>query len=1119
MCFISHGLLRSLLLSCLLVSTGHALPRETLNLDGLWSFATDPDNRGEVEKWYQPDTKMPQMPLPGYAPTATGTICVPGIWDNQGYGTETDKVRHNFVGKGWYKRQVMIPQSWAGRRTFLVITGVSRYAKVWIDDHFLGEHIGYLSVQEYDVTQYAGPSKTVTITIQVDSQQRWEVDAMFGASSLADYMDVAWGGIWGHISLEARPDVWLSDLFVQPNVVNSSCSASVTLNGMIAMASEAKLEVFEKNGQRVAEAIVKLDSKVVTGQTVTIVVPLPDVELWTPESPTLYKARLGLLKENEVIDVTEARFGMRHFTIDGYRLLLNGKRIMLLGYGDDHIYPEQMAMPSDKELHLKRLRIIKSYGFNHVRHHSTFMPPEYYEACDEIGIITAAEFPICYRAFLPETGETWKSRVPPGTDPSPAIETYKREWTAAIKRHRNHPSILCWVMGNEIYDGIPLRVDFQRIARELDPARYFVDSDGVWGVASYNGQTIFDSKYNRDTLDLYFTQFDEISGDQVNNSAKYNSPQPAKPMILHEAGNYVTFSRPDLADQFQHNIKPFWLTGGLAKLENLRLLSEADQWAEKSERLYALCHKFNLESARKNPYVSGYHWWLFQDYWTTANGIVDHYFRPKSITKEEVLKYNNEVVLLQNGLQRTYRGKEHLNLKLLVSNYSSEPLQGELVWEVKVGDQTISRQQKPLNPAPQGEVTELAHVDVELPEVMSPTKLTITTKIDTDEKHFDNNWSSWLYPRVITPASFQSPVFADETQLKQCKAWDVKPIPAKGDLSSHAVYAVSWLCDPRLVDAMNRGASVIILDGADRLMKTHTVTFRTSWWKAGDAPQTNHTGTFVYDHPATRAMAPDGWCDDGWFYLIEGGTKCVLESAPVRPGVILRALPSMSLIEDEALLFEVCVGKGSLIVSGLNHQQAQGRPENEWLIARLLDYAATFPQPASTWPISFLSVVSIAPEGCIPGFRKILVNEGEDGTWYSYREDNARVILCRQTQPGNRVTWETAPVPSEPASDPVTFVFAGSLGFSSEPKTEGFVLEINAKEMIRFDMPAPDRWESDDKQVELQFNPSRTISVDQFGLFHLTVPRKLLETGMPCRLSVRSLGTGSRRWFGLNPYF
>ena len=81
-------------------------------------------------------------------------------------------------------------------------------------------------------------------------------------------------------------------------------------------------------------------------------------------------------------------------------------------------------------------------------------------------------------------------------------------------------------MGNEIYDGIPLRVDFQRIARKLDPARFFADSDGVWGTKRYiywnslcNGRSVLDPQYDRDTLALYFAQFDEI-GDQVNNPAK-----------------------------------------------------------------------------------------------------------------------------------------------------------------------------------------------------------------------------------------------------------------------------------------------------------------------------------------------------------------------------------------------------------------------------------------------------------------------------------------------------------------------------------------------------------------------------------------------------------------------
>ena len=1120
---IPNSLLRGILVSCVLVSTGSAMPRETLSLDGIWKFATDPGNRGEAERWYKPAVKLPAMPLPGYATTANGTIRVPGIWDNQGYGIETDKVRHNFVGKGWYKRQVAIPQSWGQRRAFLIITGVSRYAKVWIDEHFLGEHIGYLSVQQYDVTQYAPPGKTVTLTIQVDSKQRWALDAMQGASSLADNMDIEWGGIWGHVRLEARSEAWLSDLFVQPNVPGASCSASATLNGNSELADAAKLEIFDGGGQRVAEKLLTIGPKAAVARPINVRVAVPNANLWTPDRPTLYRAKLSLLKGDQLIDSVESRFGMRQFTIDGPFILLNGKRLMLRGYGDDHIYPEQMSMPSDKELHLRRLRTIKSYGFNHVRHHSTMMPPEYYDACDEIGMISTGEFPIIYPIVLPGVGSKWQQLVSPGTDPAAAHETYRREWTAAIRQLRNHPSIMCWVMGNELgqYDGLPKpRALFADIARQNDPQRYFIDSDGVAGNV-LTGKVPSDPLSDRDTLDFFTIQFEE-SADPIENPGKFKTPRPLKPIISHETSNFVTFSRPDLADQFQHNMKPFWLTDGKTKLEKLGLLQEANGWAEKSERFYALLHKYNLESLRKNPFLSGYHWWLFQDYWTSSNGLVDHYFRPKSIDKSDIAKFNNDVVLLQDGLQRTYRGKTRLQLNLLVSNFSPESLQGNLHWKVIAGDCSVAEKQKVMTTtAPQGELVDLGKIDVELPETLAPAKVRITVELAANGRRFANDWSAWLYPTVIHPAHLPVPIFAEEVYCRQFPGWSLQPIPPKVELASHAVYLTSWPCDPRIVDALKQGASVVMLDGVDQAIKSCPITFRTSWWRAGEPPwdSKNHTGTFVYDHPVTRTMAPDGWCDDGWFHLIEGSKKFELDSVSTRPDVIIRALPGMLVVKDNALLFEVGVGEGSLIVSGLNHRRAAGRPENDWIIARLLDHATEFPQPKAKWAASLFSVVSVAPEGCLPGFRRLVANEGEDGTWRSYREDGARVLICRQIKPGNLVTWETAPVAKEPASDRVTFVFAGGLGFGSEPKTNGFALEINGKETLRFDLPEPKTWQSADKRVELRFDSRRTISVDQLGLFYLTVPRDMLKPGEPCLLSVRSLGTGSQRWFGLNPYF
>jgi len=308
-------------------------------------------------------------------------------------------------------------------------------------------------------------------------------------------------------------------------------------------------------------------------------------------------------------------------------------------------------------------------------------------------MICTAEFPIAYNWYLPGTGYVWKASVPPGIDPGPAIDTYKREWTSVIKRHRNHPSIFCWVMGNEMWDGVPLRHDFHRIARQLDPKRFFADSDGVEAFDRLNpALNILLPENDRNTLDLYFLMFN-VFATPIEYPNKFYTPTRLKPIVTHEEGNFVTFFRPDQIDLLKHNQKPFWLLPGWAKLEQLGLLPQANQWAEKYERLYALCHKANMEGLRKNPHISGYHWWLFQDCYTSSNGLFDVCFHPKSITREEVLKINSKVVVLQEGLGHTYRGKDRLAVKLLLSNFSSAALQGQLTWEVKAGDKVLGGEQ------------------------------------------------------------------------------------------------------------------------------------------------------------------------------------------------------------------------------------------------------------------------------------------------------------------------------------------------------------------------------------------------------------------------------------------
>jgi beta-galactosidase len=1118
-----HAILVAGLLLMVTCFGAQAAPaRAVVSLDGDWDFATDPEGVGETQKWYFPEVKLPAMPLPGYAPEATGTIRVPGIWDNQGYGTQTDTLWHNMPGKGWYRRHVQIPSAWSGKRIFLCIGGVHRYSKVWVNGRYFGEHIGFLSAFEYDLSNFVKAGETAHITIQVDSKQRWEVDAMYGAGNLADFMMTEWGGIWGHVKLEARDEAWLSELCIRTTNDDARCSASAILNGEAGRADGVQLEVSDQDGRSLANGMVPLTKALAVGETVAVSVTIPDATLWSPDQPYVYQARLSLLRDGKVIDTVQSGFGIREIVIDGPYILLNGKRLMLCGYGDDHIYPKEMAFSVDKALHLDRLRLIKSYGFNHVRHHSTTMPDEYYEACDEVGIMPNVEFPIVYRQFIPGTGSIWKTHVAEGTDPAPALETYFREWAASIKRHRNHPSVLCWVMGNEMYEGQPFGSQFEAIARQLDPTRPFVDTDGV-----FSG--IFDPKNDRDSLDIYFYQFD-VFANPIDTPDKFVCPKPRKPMVSHETGNYVTFTRPDAIDAFTHNVKPYWLTPAMKRLDELGYRDEAELWAEKSEYLYMLCHKYNTEALRKNAYISGHHWWLFQDYWTSSNGIVDFYFQPKgAITPEDVRKIVNDVVLLQDGFATTYRGKAKLSTAVSVSNFSFAPFtSASALLRVKLGEAVISENLVAVTDLEQGAINKLGDVALQLPDVTTPTPLTLSARLTLGDKTYINDWIARVYPAVVALPNLSGlPVYASRAHMPFCEGFGAKPIPTEQTLSERAIY-VAGSFDKRMVNAVEKGAALVLLGDGAGLLPTRSGKFRTSWWKAGHGASFEHfpvnysrnnCGTLVYDHPVTRAMAPDGWCDAGWYDLIQDGHQFVLEKAPEKPNVIIRALPGLAAIEDKAMLFEVCVGKGRLIASGLNHEKAKGSSAHQWLVARMLEHAASGPKPTAAWPVSMLRERALPSGPYITGFRSLIKNDCEEGHTPSYRGETIKHYICRQTTEGKRISWKADSVPSDWEDDNVIFVFSGGFGWQAEPRTEGFQFRVNDVLKLRFDLPEDtNEWASNDGAVKLRYVSKWRNDQDDAGLFYVVIGRDNLKAGEPVQFSVESMGSGSKRWFGLAPY-
>jgi len=1052
----------------------------------------DPENKGQAARWFDAPAVFKDQ------------VLVPGAWGAQGFGRPTEKVRHSFVGKGWYRRQVDIPEAWRGRRVFLKIGGVHRYSRTWVNGSPLGEHIGYLSDFEYDITRHVEPGKTATLAIRVNSKQRWDVDCLTGCVDIIDAMFVQWGGIWGHVALEARGEAWLTDLFVRPGIDPPSCRVSAVPVGKAIGAASVRLEVLDAGGKTVATETTALKRPLQDGRTVEIAAKIPRAKLWSPSTPHLYTARLSLVKGSKTIDTIETRFGLRKISIKGPHILLNGRRIFLHGYGDDSVYPETVCPPADKAAYVKRLKLARACGFNHVRHHSHFLPVEYYEAADEVGMLVSPELPIAYMNYY---------RRAKGA----ALELYKTEWSSAIRRLRNHPSILDWCMGNEFWHGLPIAPQLYRIARTLDPTRPVIDSDGLFA------REILAGKSDRSTLDWYFVMFD-IRNLPLDRPDKHQFPRPKKPVISHETGNYGTFPRMDLIERFKHNFKPFWLTPVRDKLKKLSLGGEAELWAKNCERLYLLSHKLNIEDMRKNPYVSGHHWWLFQDYWTGSNGLVDAYFRPKKgIRPAEVRQFNADVVVLQDALALSCRGGDKLAPKLIVSNYSPEPIRRGAMTYRYLGlpgkkDRNMGRLSG-VNVG-QGEVKTIMPAEITLWDVHSPTRVILEAELSASGRKFTNRWTTWVYPAKIPPPALKVPLFADAVLAGALAPWGAKPIPRDSDLPEKAVYIMRQP-SPRVVDAVARGACLVLLSPAG-LLPTAPTRFKTSWW-LGSAKDCN-VGTVVYDNPVTGEMAPDGWCDAGWYRLLEGAQTYILDGLSDPPQVMVRALDVHRFCRSKALMFQARVGRGCLIVSGLRHfiHDRDAPPEAKWLLGRLIAHASTLPQPKTELPIKLLRncAVDLAPPSgpYVPGYRR-MITVAEKGLWHSYREDNTTNYCCRQLTVGTRMEWETAPVGLEHKGRSITFVFAGGLGWRSQPKTKGFALEVGGREALSFDLTGTrGAWKSADGKVGMVFLPLRQLPQDTVGRFYVTVAPDLLAPGKPIRFGVISKGKGSRRWFGLNPY-
>ncbi|UXP32774.1 glycoside hydrolase family 2 protein [Reichenbachiella agarivorans] len=396
-----------LALCCIMVvSSAISQGRTELNINKDWTYLGVPiENLDDLEE--QQDWQA---------------IDLPHTWNNEDVVDLTPGYRRSV---SWYRKNLMFDKINPNTRQFLYFEGVNITTEVYVNGQLAGEHVGGYVGFEIEITKqiHAGENE---ILIKVDNGY----DRQVIPSQKSDFF--IYGGITRDVWLRTLAQTYIEDINISTSKVSKTAattSVSLDLNGRVSSKMTVLLQVKNPEGKVVFEESKKAQS------STKFSFKLSHPQLWGVETPNLYTVEASLMNNNVASDHRSDRYGIRWFEFkDHGPFYLNGERLLLRG---THRHEEHAgygaAMPN--ELHRRDIEMIKEMGANFIRLAHYPQDPEVYRACDELGILLWDELPWC-RGGVGD--EVWKANT-------------SRLLKEMIDQNYNHPSIILWSMGNEIY--------------------------------------------------------------------------------------------------------------------------------------------------------------------------------------------------------------------------------------------------------------------------------------------------------------------------------------------------------------------------------------------------------------------------------------------------------------------------------------------------------------------------------------------------------------------------------------------------------------------------------------------------------------------------------------------
>ena len=787
-------------------------------------------------------------------------IQVPGCWEAQGVGTSATGIpcfvqwdvspkpmRYIYQGAAWYRKTVQIPAAWAGRRIFLKTGWVNSTGFFWVNGEPVAHVDSYCGTYKYEVTDFVTPGSNAVVAVQVMNS----VPSRRGGYNSVNH----WGGILRDIEFEATPQTFIDDAWVRGLFDEKSAEVHVSVVGADACQIRATIEGHISQSPNPA---------IPQSHNLTIRIPLADFRPWSPEHPNLYWAKIELLKDGKVVQTRRERFGVRKLEVRGADFFLNDKPFFMRGAGWHFVHPIEGAPLADRETWLWKAKKVRAAGFNIVRSHTMCNMPEFFEACDEVGLMVEPELP--YYTDMPRDGQAF--------DPvGDARELYEH--------YRRYPSFAVYSGGNEGWFGPRLTRLLYNDIRTRDPDRLMIGED-TWlnkvnnqpGMTDYSGGAMNVWPRGSMRLDMPF-----VCHEYLNLCIKLDSRLEAK---------YTGIYEPPVS----RKVRAEWLAQfGLD-------LAWGDRLQDAQNAMQAVWRKYGLEAARIDPFCDGYSYWSLQDVASpqkgtfTGQALFDPFWgeKPNGDKASDVAVYNSaSCVLLTDGndpelwpqsssyrfgfkmfvdgvaTNRVRRSGETLRARFHFAHYGDAPLKdAKLRWCLLAQDgSALASGERMIGDQALGASRVVASEEIAMPSVAKACRVRLAATVSAADFSASNSWNYWLFPRRERremPEVASADAFAPSLSVRYGS------LLAERDWRKAKVVVAPYGSELEK-EALAAGKSVVSLAN-----QTGKPDIFVGWWWMGD-----QMGAALTDSPILRRLPSERFFGPLFFRIGKTGLKMPVE--------------------------------------------------------------------------------------------------------------------------------------------------------------------------------------------------------------------------------------------------